>query len=414
MNILISGASVAGPTLAYWLRRHGFTPTVVERAPALRPGGHAIDLRGPASDVAEAMGVMDAVRQASIGTLGMNYVDENGRRLGSMPVDMFDGNAIVAEVEILRGDLTKILYEATRHDTEYLFGDRITSIASHDDGVDVTFEHGEPRTFDLVIGADGVHSGVRALAFGAESEFVDHLGYYMAFFTVPTLVDLNGWEQYFNAPGGRMAMLRPGHGTDTTALFGFESPLLDHDHRDVAWQKRAVAKAFEGVGWQVPNMLKAMADAPDFYFDTVCQIKMDSWSKGRVALLGDAAYCPSPIAGAGTPLAMVGAYVLAGELAAANGNHGKAFEAYEAEMRPYVAQKQELPPGGPRAAMPRTRHGIWLRNQMTRAIPHLPWKNLIAKHVAKPAAIHLKPYDPKGLKGLNDELSVPERSTRGA
>ena len=411
MNILISGASVAGPTLAYWLHRHGCTSTIVERAPALRPGGHAIDLRGPASDVAEAMGIMDAVREAGIGTLGMNYVDATGKRLASMPVDLFDGHAVVAEIEILRGDLTKILYEATRHDTEYLFGDRITSITSHDTGVDVTFEHAEPRTFDLVIGADGVHSGVRALVFGPESEFVDHLGYYMAYFTTPPLVELNGWEQFFNAPGGRMAALRPGHGTDMTALFGFESPLLDHGHRDVAKQKQAVAKAFEDVGWQVPAMLAAMADAPDFYFDTVCQIKMATWSKDRVALLGDAAYCPSPIAGAGTPLAMVGAYVLAGELAAAKGDHRRAFANYETELRPYVAQKQELPPGGPRGAMPRTRHGIWLRNLMTRALPHLPGKSLIAKQIAKPPAIQLKPYDQTDPR---EELKVPERTTRGA
>jgi 2-polyprenyl-6-methoxyphenol hydroxylase-like FAD-dependent oxidoreductase len=408
MNILISGASVAGPTLAYWLRRHGFHPTIVERAPALRPGGHAIDLRGPATEVAEAMGIMDAVREAGIGTRGMNYVDETGKRLASMPVELFGGHAIVAEIEILRGDLTKILYAATRDDTEYLFGDRITSLTSHDNGVDVTFEHAEPRTFDLVIGADGVHSGVRALAFGPESEFVHHLGYYMAFFTTPELVELNQWEQYYNAPGGRMAALRPGHGKDMTALFGFESPLLNHDPRNVAQQKQAVTKAFQGLGWQVPRMLEAMEEAADFYFDTVCQITMKTWSTNRVALLGDAAYCPSPLAGAGTPLAMVGAYVLAGELKAANGNHKQAFEAYEAQMRPYATQKQELPPGGGRGAMPRTKRGIWLRNQLTRALPHLPGKSMIAKKMAEPAPITLKQYTP------TEDLRVPDRGTRGA
>jgi 2-polyprenyl-6-methoxyphenol hydroxylase-like FAD-dependent oxidoreductase len=330
-KVLISGASVAGPALAYWLGRYGFEPTVVERAPAVREGGQAIDLRGAAREVVGRMGIMEEVRRAHTGARGMAIVDGTGRRLASMGADLLgDSGGAIAEIEILRGDLVRVLYEATRHDVEYLFGDSIGAICEQDGGVEVAFERGKTRAFDLVVGTDGLHSNVRGLTFGEESRFVRDLGAYVAIFSVPSRLVLDGWELMHSAPPGKTAVLYPVRsGAETKAMFYFASEPLDYERRDVGRQKELLSEAFSGVGWEVPRLLDAMRDAPDFYFDRVCQVKMDGWTSGRTVLVGDAAYCPSPMSGMGTSLALVGAYVLAGELATADGDHRAAFGRYE-------------------------------------------------------------------------------------
>jgi 2-polyprenyl-6-methoxyphenol hydroxylase-like FAD-dependent oxidoreductase len=393
-DILISGASVAGPTLAYWLRRHGFNPTVVERAPAPRPGGQAIDLRGAAREVADRMGILDDVRRAHVGTRGMSYVDGAGRRLTSMPADLLghSGGAI-AEIEIMRGDLVRILHEATRDDVEYVFGDTVTAISQADDGVKVTFDRGGPRTFDLVVGADGLHSNVRALAFGEEPEFVRDLGAYVAVFTAPNHLDLDGWELLYNVPG-KTAGLYPArqHG-EARAFFFFASQPLAYDRRDLGRQRQLLADAFAGAAWEVPRLLEAMWEAPDFFFDSVSQVHMDRWSSGRVVLVGDAGYGPSPMSGVGTSLALVGAYVLAGELASAPDDHRTAFGRYEAELRDYVGRGQKLAKGNAVGLLPRSRSQMWLRNQFIRMLPYMPWRGLVAGGVQRAAnAITLADY----------------------
>jgi 2-polyprenyl-6-methoxyphenol hydroxylase-like FAD-dependent oxidoreductase len=393
-DILISGASIAGPATAYWLRRHGFNPTVVERAPAPRAGGQAIDLRGAARAVADRMGILDQVRQAHVGTRGMSYVDAANRRLASMPADLLgDSGGAVAELEILRGDLVGILYAATRDDVEYRFDDAITEIAQGEDGVKVTFQRGQPRAFDLVVGADGLHSGVRALAFGEESAFVRHLGAYVSSFSTANHLELDGWELLHSVPG-RTAGIYPTRGnSEATAVFFFASPPLAYDRHDLGQQQRLLAAAFADQGWEVPRLLAAMWEAPDFYFDAAGQVHLDRWSRGRVALVGDAAWCPSPMAGVGTSLALVGAYVLAGELAAAGGDHRAAFASYEAELRDFVARGQRLAKGNAIGLIPRSRPQIWMRNQFIRMLPHMPWRGLVAGGVQKAAnAITLKDY----------------------
>jgi 2-polyprenyl-6-methoxyphenol hydroxylase-like FAD-dependent oxidoreductase len=340
--VLISGASVAGPTLAYWLRRHGFAPTVVERAPEPRPGGQAIDVRGAAVEVARRMGVLDEIRAARTGQRGMTFVDENGAELmSSTDVTLTGGPTDGPDIEILKDDLTAILLGAT-DGIEYVYGDSIASLTQLFDGVAVTFERGEPRTFDLVIGADGLHSAVRRLAFGPEADHLRHLNAYLAVFSAPNFLDLDHWQVFHQTPGKMAGLYSARQNTEARVNIGFESPPIDYDYRDVEQQKKLIADAFDGDGWEIPRLLEEMWRSSDFYFDAMAQVHMDDWSTGRVALVGDAGYCASPLSGQGTSLAMVGAYVLAGELKAAGDDHAAAFAAYRREMREFVEANQHL------------------------------------------------------------------------
>ncbi|MFI9488633.1 FAD-dependent monooxygenase [Promicromonospora sp. NPDC052451] len=379
-SILISGAGIAGPTLAYWLHRYGFDVTVVEGAAAPRTGGHAVDIRGTAREVAARTGIVPAVRAAHTGARGMAFVDERGTRVASFDPAVFgDSGGPVAELAIKRTDLARILYEATLNDVEYVFDDSVIAAQQDHDGVHVQFAHGEPRHVDLLVGADGVHSAVRRLMFGPHEEYVRDLGLYLSMYSITTDVDLDGWQLMYTMPGGaggpgRTAGLYPQR-TPGTALAGFflPSPPLDHDRRDVDEQKRTVLRAFAGQGWEIPRMLDSIWDAPDFYFDRVVQVEVDGWSRGRTVLLGDAGYCASPMSGIGTSLALVGAYVLAGELAAADGDHTRAFRAYEDEMREFTARAHAFArASGDGGLMPRTRGQIRRRNLSVRLLPYLP------------------------------------------
>ncbi|MEV4438659.1 FAD-dependent monooxygenase [Streptomyces sp. NPDC049577] len=392
-DVLISGAGIAGPALAYWLREAGFTVTIVERAPAPRPGGQTVDLRGAGRTVIERMGLMGRAKAESVDQRGLALVDASGRTTARVPADAFGGEGIVSEIEILRGDLARVLHEATLPGTEYLFDDTVTALTEDADGVTVTFEKAAPRRFGLVVGADGPHSVVRGLAFGPEREFVRPLGLYMAWFTTTDAMDLDGWFLMHNAPGGLVASARPGRlPGEIKAGFSFRSAPIGYDRRDVAAQRELVARRFAGAGWEVPRLLRAMRTSPDFFFDSVGQVRLDGWSRGRVALLGDAGYCASPLTGLGTSLALVGAYVLAGELAAAGGDHRVAFRRYDEVMRPYVSQAQELPPGGVPGFAPSGRLGIRLRDLSMRSMTRWPVRNLLAAQFAKAGDIELPEY----------------------
>ena len=370
-TILISGASVAGPALAYWLSRYGFQPTVVERAPAVRPGGYAVDFRGASMKVLERMGIVGEIRKLETRTGAITIVDQANRKIASMPDGFTSG-----ELEIMRGDLAGILYAATRDRAEYIFDDSILGIREDEDGAEITFSRSEPRRFDLVVGADGLHSNVRALAFGEESRFIHHLGYYVAIFTTPNFMNLDHSGLYYGTLGKKVGIFSARGNTEANASFFFTSDPLEYDRRDMDRQKQILADKFAGEQWQVPRLLRMMEHAPDFYFDSVSQIRMERWSAGRSVLLGDAAHCASPLSGMGTSMAIVGAYILAGELKQANGDYTVAFAHYETRMRDFVTQCQKLAEGAD-WFVPRTRFKLWLSQQMWKILPYTPWKNMM-------------------------------------
>ncbi|MDQ2708085.1 MAG: FAD-dependent monooxygenase [Actinomycetota bacterium] len=382
-HVLISGASIAGPALAHWLHRFGFETTVVERAPGLRPGGQAVDIRGIAKDVVRRMGLDAEVRAACTETAGMSDVTRNNRRIVTMRSDLFDGDGLIAEIEILRGDLSEVFYRATKGTTEYLFGDRIAGLTQHAQGVEVRFSGGSERRFDLVIGADGLHSGVRALAFDGNDGALRHLGHYLSFFTVPNHLGLDRWALGYQEPG-RAAGIRSIHDNqDAMAFLSFRSEPLDYDHRDIEGQKQILRERLAGMAWETPWLLERMDDAPDFYFDSCAQVVLGHWSAGRVGLLGDAAFCPSPYSGQGTSLAIVGAYVLAGELAAHPGDHEGAFARYEERLRGFVEANQQLGRRQAGIVSPMSRLGIAKQYAAMLAMVHVPGSSLVMRRLMR-------------------------------
>jgi 2-polyprenyl-6-methoxyphenol hydroxylase-like FAD-dependent oxidoreductase len=365
-NVLISGAGIAGTAAAYWLREAGYNVTVVERAPAPCEGGQTVDLRGAGRTVVERMGLLDQIRAMAVTQRGIAWVDASGRHRAEMPVEAFGGRGIVSADEILRGDLAAILYEAARPGLSYLFDDSISALHQGTDSVLASFEKAATRRFDLVVGADGLHSAVRRLAFDTDHEAFHPLDLLNAWFTIPAEIDLDNWYLMHNATGGRVASIRPGRiPTEQKASLSVQSN-ESIDRGDIGAQLDLLERHFADLGWEVPRLLRAARSASDFYFEPMGQIRMDRWSRGRVVLLGDAGYSPSPLTGLGTSLALVGAYILAGELANAGEGATRqdtiqaAFDRYETRMRPYVEQGQKLPPGGVNGYAPMSRLRITL------------------------------------------------------
>ncbi|MGZ9928618.1 FAD-dependent monooxygenase [Streptomyces sp. NC-S4] len=333
-TVLISGAGVAGPALAHRLARHGLRPTVVELATALRPGGQAVDFRGGAQfHVLRRMGVLGALHRVRTGGSPMTFVDAHGRRLLHLPAEFAGG-----DLEVLRGDLSRILYEASlAAGAEYVFGDSLTSLTETATGVDVSFRHARPRTFDLVIGADGLHSNVRRLAFGPDTDHVTHLGHYAATWSLPDHLGLDlrpGTGSIGHNAPGRLASLAADRSEPARAraFLVFASPELAYDRQDPEAHKQLLRRVFAGLPWKVDRLLASLDTADDLYFDSISRADVPAWSAGRIALLGDAA-CGATIGGMGTGTAILGAYVLAGELSRSPGDHRAAFARYESMLR---------------------------------------------------------------------------------
>lgn len=395
-EILVSGAGIAGTAVAYWLREAGFSVTVVERAAAPRPGGQTVDLRGAGRTVVDRMGLLGQIRAMTIAQRGIAWIDSSGRHRAEMPVEAFGGRGIVSEDEILRGDLAAILYQAAQSGVSYLFDDTITALEQDTDGVLVGFEKAAQRRFDLVVGADGLQSVTRRLAFGTQQ--LHPLGLLNAWFTVPAEIELDGWYLMFNAPRGRVISIRPGRlESEQKAALSVRST-ESFERGDIDSQIDLLERHFADVGWDAPRLLRAARTAPDFYLDSMGQVRLDRWSQGRVVLLGDAGYCPSPLTGLGTSLALVGADILAGELAAAaattidNAALQQAFDRYESRMRRYVDQGQELPPGGPDGYAPMSRLRISLGWAAMRWSQRWPLRAVMERIFSKADAIDLPDY----------------------
>ncbi|MFI7003721.1 FAD-dependent oxidoreductase [Nocardia sp. NPDC050175] len=281
-TVLISGAGVAGSTLAYWLARRGYEVTVVERAAALRSSGNPVDVKGPAVAVAEQMGIMPQLRAAGSAVDRMTFVDGSGKSVGRVPLAAFQGSGGDREVEVPRADLAAILLEASHTDAEFVWGDTITGLTQDSEGVDVTFGNAPARRFDLVIGADGQHSTVRRLAFGPESEFVRHKGMFVATMPIDAPVGSDREVVIYNTPG-RAVSVHPTRGHALAAFIFRHDAVPGFDHRDQASHKHLVAEAYSGGGWRLPELLERMYAAEDLYFDAVSQVDLPTWSTGRVA-----------------------------------------------------------------------------------------------------------------------------------
>ncbi|HWT48397.1 MAG TPA: FAD-binding protein [Mycobacterium sp.] len=346
-DVLVSGASVAGTTVAYWLTHHGYSVTVVEQYPGVRPGGQAIDVRGPALTVLERMWLRAAADHLRTRIRGSSVVDRDGNELSRDTESMPTGGPIVnPDIELLRDDLIELLYEATKLNVEYLFDDSIAALDDDGTSVGVTFERADARNFDLVIGADGLHSNVRRLVFGPEAQFIERLGTHAAVFTVPNFLDLDYWQTWHYGDNTMVGVYSARNNTEARAMVGFMEADLRIDYRDTEAQFAELERRMADDGWVRPQLLQYMRTAPDFYFDEMSQIKMDRWSKGRVALVGDAGYCCSPLSGQGTSVALLGAYILAGELAAASQDgtvdYQLGFTNYHKEFHDYVKRNQWL------------------------------------------------------------------------
>lgn len=373
MKVAIVGAGVAGPTLAYWLWRYGHEPTLIERAPRLRTGGYVVDFWGGGYAVAERMGLAPELHATGYAVQQLRLVDRNSRKVGGFSAELFRRSLDGRFVTIPRGDLAAMIYRSIGDHVETLFGTSVSAITQQDAGVQVAFERGPSRPFDLVVGAGGIHSPVRGLVFGPESRFEADLGYRVAAFEADGYQPRDEHVYLAYTTPGRMVARFAMRGGKTLFLFVFTADHMSGpDPHDVPAVRTTLSEVFGDAGWECPEILRELDGASEVYFDRVSQIVMDRWSQGRVALIGDAAAAVSLLAGEGTGLAMVQGYVLAGELGRAGADHRKAFLRYERRLRPIVEARQRSGRAFASMFAPKTSLGLWTRNQASKLMD-IPW-----------------------------------------
>ncbi len=367
MRIAINGAGIAGPTLAYWLRESGHEVLLIEESPQLRSGGYVIDFWGVGYDIAEKMGLLPRIRELGYQVREVRYLDRHGRKSGGFSVDIFGRMTNGRFTSLRRSDLAATIYHALDGQVETIFGDSVARIEDEDNRVRVSFDHAAPREIDLVIGADGLHSRVRQLAFRPEAGFEVSLGYHVAAFEIGGYRPRDELVAVNHAVPGRQILRLSLRDDMTLFLFIFRDEYLTAESPSSEEEcKSVLTNIFADVGWECPQILAAMEDVRAVYFDRVSQIRMDRWTKGRTALIGDAAACVSLMAGEGTGLAMAEAYVLAGELHACGNDYSAAFARYEERMMPFLKHKQESAVKFASSFAPRTAFGITFRNHVTR------------------------------------------------
>ena len=390
-RVLITGASVAGNTAAFWLGRAGFDVTVVERAPEFRDGGQNVDVRGVGREVLRRMGLDRAALERGTGEEGTTWVDGRGRVVARFARTEIDGDGPTAEMEILRGDLAGLLWEAARGQAAFRFGDSVARVEQDAEGATVAFASGRTERYDAVIVAEGVGSSTRERVFPGENR-PRWMDLTIAYLTIPRTADDDRMWRWYNATEGRGVSLRPDrHGT-TRAMLMIQQPPGGEQDWEPDRQRAFLRARFADAGWEAPRVLAALDATDDFYFDVLRQVRMTAWSKGRVVLTGDAAWCATPLAGIGTTLAITGAYVLAGEMSRESDLAG-AFAAYERAMRPMVDKAQGVPKIAPRMMNPHSRLGIRLLHVGLRAASHPGLRNLAAKAFARPPVEpDLSPY----------------------
>jgi 2-polyprenyl-6-methoxyphenol hydroxylase-like FAD-dependent oxidoreductase len=398
-SVLISGASIAGPALGYWLNRYGYDVSIVEKAAQLREGGYKIDIRGVAVEVVKRTGIYMDVKELSCDMLGASFVDDDGKKIVDFPAELI-GMREEDDVELMRGDLSKLLYIMTYKNCKYIFNDSITELIETQDGIYAKFEKGDDRTYDLVIGADGIHSNVRKLIFGKEEQFTHSFGdYYFAICSTTNHLKLDRQELFYGAANKVVNVYSTKDSTEAKALFAFRSADFKYDRKDTGQNIEQIRKMFSDMKWQVPALLKSIDNSPHFYFDTVNQIRMTSWSSGRVALIGDAAYGPSWASGQGTSMALVGAYLLAGELLRAEDNYQEAFKSFQDLMQDFVEKNQKLGESV-HEIVPKSKFGLWMQIKLLRFMPYLPGTGIIIKKMKAKVkiaanAVELPQYESK-------------------
>lgn len=364
MRILISGCGIAGATLAYWLVRSGHEVSIVEHADGLRRGGYIIDFWGRGYDIADRMGIVPELRDIGYFVKEVRFVDDGGRRVGGFPVRIFAKATHGRYVSLRRGDLADAIYGTIDGKVDARFGDTLTAVTEQSDHVRATFASGEVRDYDLVFGAGGLHSKLRELVFGPEARFERYLGYKVAAFEIPDYQPRDELTFVMHTQVGRQVARFAMRDGSTTILFVYADPDGRMPHDTMA-QKQALHQVFDDGGWECRPILDALDRANDLYFDRVSQIAMDRWTTGRFALLGDAASCVSLLAGQGSALAMIAAYVLAGELDRAGADYGRAFARYEELMRPFIREKQEAARAFAGAFAPKSEWALFLRNALS-------------------------------------------------
>ncbi len=406
-RILITGASVAGNTAAWWLGHYGFDVTVVERAPSFRDGGQNIDIRGVGREVLRRMGLEQTALDRGTGEEGTVWIDERGADVAKFITKDLGSDGPTAEMEILRGDLARLLYEPARNRATFHFGDCVAGIKESAEAVSVTFSSGQIEQYDAVVIAEGVGSSTRDLVFPQEND-PRWMDLTIAYFTIPRKADDDQMWRWYNATDGRSISLRPDRRGTTRAMLSLQQPPNGEQQWSVEEQKAYMRQRFMDAGWQAQRVLEAMDDTDDFYFDVLRQVRMKRWSKGRVVLTGDAAWCATPLAGISATLAVTGGYVLASELQRSS-DIGQAFSAYEDAMRPMVKKGQGVPKIAPRMMNPHSRLGINLLHNVLNIVSQPMIRGLAAKLFAsEPDGPDLSRYDALDPSSRNPTLSIPK------